>query len=133
MAPARHPHAPACAAQGRVGFLVWRFPGEMSPDSTGILAGRWVAPANESAGELPIHNWANWRAAKHELCLRPPPPPPPSPPNPTPPAQVEPVQHAEASLPPEMERVMRFSDGPGAVPEHEEPNLLLRLWRYQGP
>jgi hypothetical protein len=32
-----------------------------------------------------------------------------------------------------MERVMRFSDGPGAVPEHEEPNLLLRLWRYQGP
>lgn len=47
--------------------------------------------------------------------------------------QMEQLQRAEAALPPEMERVMRFTDGPGAVAEPEEPNLLLRLWRYQGP
>ncbi|EFN53310.1 hypothetical protein CHLNCDRAFT_136985 [Chlorella variabilis] len=40
----------------------------------------------------------------------------------------------EAALPPEMDRLMRFTDGPGAVEQEAEGMpLLARLWRYQGP
>jgi hypothetical protein len=39
---------------------------------------------------------------------------------------------AEAALPPEVERLMRFSDAPLDAEQQQEEGWL-RFWRYQGP
>ena len=42
------------------------------------------------------------------------------------------AQQQEAALPPEVERLARFTDGPGSPAEEQQPRGLLSLWRYQG-
>ncbi|KAL4458984.1 hypothetical protein ABPG75_013849 [Micractinium tetrahymenae] len=42
------------------------------------------------------------------------------------------TQPSERALPPEVERLACFSDGPGAAAE-EPQNWLASWWRYQGP
>lgn len=46
-------------------------------------------------------------------------------------SQGEVPAQCTATLPPEVERLMRFTDAPQL--EEEQPQGWLRFWRYQGP
>lgn len=43
------------------------------------------------------------------------------------------AQPTERTLPPEVERLARFADGPGAAAGEEPQHWLASWWRYQGP
>lgn len=43
------------------------------------------------------------------------------------------AQPSERTLPPEVERLALFADGPGAAAGEEPQHWLVSWWRYQGP